>query len=93
MKYLLLLALLAVASCDVQSEPQGRKYAGEIRYTENVGGDRNTIRFYDSEMKVWCWKTGANQGGISCIPEWTLEDPYGKFTTEEQRRIMQQDGQ
>lgn len=48
-------------------------YSGVAQMTNNVGGDSNVVRFYDSELDVYCWKTGANQGGISCLPRGFVE--------------------
>jgi hypothetical protein len=83
-------AVLALSGCgDPYASNMNEKanaakpYSGEIKRTYNVGGDDDTTRFYDSELKVWCWKTGHNQGGIACIPEWQLEDQYSRVDPNE----------
>lgn len=48
-----------------------------------AGCDSTPERYYDHELKVYCWKTGFNKGGIFCIPEWQLEDPYSKVDPNE----------
>lgn len=48
-------------------------YSGVEQKTYSVGGDSNIERIYDSELDVYCWKTGANQGGISCLPRGFVE--------------------
>lgn len=83
MRNLILLMVLALAGCDISIADNDRDYDGEVRVTEDVGGDSSVVRFYDSEMKVWCWKSGVNQGGLSCIPEWQLEDPYSRVDPNE----------
>lgn len=79
--------VVSISGCErqpstVPSQKQ-ETYKGEVRKTVLAGGDEYTTRFYDSELKVWCWKTGYNQGGISCIPEWQLEDPYSRVDPNE----------
>jgi len=48
-------------------------YSGVEKTTYHIGGDINVTRFYDSELDTYCWKTGANQGGISCLPRGFVE--------------------
>lgn len=83
MRKLILLMMLALTGCGGSIAADAQRYKGEVKVTAYVGGDSYVTRFYDSEMKVWCWKSGVNQGGLSCIPEWQLEDPYSRVDPNE----------
>jgi hypothetical protein len=61
-----LIVLMLVSCVDIGIErTEAPKYIGSGIY-----------RIHDDELSVTCWRyTGVKAGGLSCIPDWMLEEP------------------
>lgn len=61
----LYLLLATLAGC----EPMTPERASELRAKHP---DTHVEVMHDDHRQVTCWKYGASNGGISCLPDWML---------------------
>lgn len=65
---LCLLLLATLAGCEPMTPEQ-------VAQDRAAKPDNHVEVMHDDHRSVTCWKYGASNGGISCLPDWMLRGP------------------
>ncbi len=65
---LCLLLLATLAGCEPMTPEEAARHQANRP-------DTHVEVMHDDHRQVTCWKYGASNGGISCLPDWMLKAP------------------